>query len=122
MSTPWSASGKVDKSGPDKNLSAHGRKEGKATGMEMQGPTPKSGSGYKALGHMGNEGIGNPMAMSSDRSEMKANMSMSKPSRIEKSATMVPKNPVKWHKKGYDMSVPADLASGKKIAAKMKAH
>lgn len=118
--TSWSHKGLNDKSGPDKNLSAHGRKEVKASSMEFPDVIPHSGTGRPALGQ-GSTMMGMPHPMSSDRSEMPTNKMGMHP-KIEKSATMVPKGAKSWKKKNYDMSVPADMTAGKKIAAKMKAH
>jgi hypothetical protein len=120
--TPWTWHGRNDKSGPDKNLSAHGRPTNvKATGMQMQGPTPRSGEGYKALGHTGTQ-MGEMYAVSSDRSEMPTNKMGMHPA-IDKSEPKPAKDPQKWHKQSrYSLTVPATDAEGAKIAAKMKAH
>ena len=100
--TPWSAKGKVAKSGPDKELKHNATRPltPAATSMDHFQKVPKSGAGHSGLGNGGHENIGNPYAMSSDRSEMPTN-SMGQPSKIDKSEPTVPKDHVKWHKRGY---------------------
>ena len=84
----------------------------------MQGPIPTSGAGYKALGHTGTD-MGMPHPMSSDRSEMSVK---SKAGKTDKSKPKPPADAKKWTKKGYNMTVPATDAEGKKIKDAMKAH
>lgn len=121
QATPWSHNGKIDKSGPNKNLSAHGRPNiVPATPIDHFKAVPFSGEGHKALGQTAHQGIGNPYAMSSDRSEK--NSGFSKPSTIAKSKPEVPSDPVKWHKK-YDMSEGAHMSveAANRFNAKEKA-
>lgn len=125
--TPWSHKALNDKSGPSKELVHNATRPDTVapTSMNHFKPTPHSGTGYKELGHTGNMGIGNPRAMSSDRSEMKPTMNMSKPAQVMKSMPDVPKDHVKWHKSGkYDMSDGAGMGenSAAKINMKMKAR
>jgi hypothetical protein len=122
QATPWSHNAKVDKSGPNKNLSAHGRPEASATSMDHFKPTPKSGEGYKAFGH-GGTNMGMPNPMSSDRKEMKPS-GMSMPSKIDKSEPKVPAEPAKWHKRGYNMGDGAHMSmeQAKKFNMKEKAR
>lgn len=120
--TSWQHDGKIDKSGPDKNLSAHGRPTMvKPSSMDFPAPVPHSGSGYKALGHTGTS-MGLPRPMSSDRKEMPTS-GMAMPKTNMKSMPDVPKDVKKWHKSNrYDMSTPSTMEAGMKIASKMKAH
>lgn len=118
--TPFSHKAKIDKSGPNKNLSAHGRPDVKATPQDHWEVIPHSGSGRKSLGQ-GSTSMGLPHPMSSDRSEMPTNMKGMHP-KIDKSEPKPPADVKKWSKKNYDMSVPATDSEGSKIAAKMKAH
>lgn len=107
QATPWSHSGKVDKSGPSKPLKHNATRPHTPapTSMDHFKPTPKSGQGYKAFGHTGTA-MGEPYAKSSDRTEMKSGMEM--PAKIKKSKPEVAVQPKKWHKKGkYDMTSPS---------------
>src|SRR6267142_6555236 len=88
--TSWDHKGLNDKSGPNKNLSAHGRPtEVKPTSMDHFKPTPRSGEGYAALGHTGTQ-MGEPYAMSSDRSEKPV---LSKAGKNDKSEPKPPAEP-----------------------------
>jgi hypothetical protein len=99
--TSWNHKALNDKSGPDKNLSAHGRPTNvSATPMSHFKVVPKSGEGHPGLGNKSTI-MGEPKMMSSDRSEMPIS---AKAGKVDKSATMVPSEPKKWHKKGYNMS------------------
>lgn len=127
MATPWNHDKPVDKSGSSKTDWSNPKKNGDRpsvvapTPFNHFKPTPHSGTGYKELGHAGSPGIGNPRAMSSDRAEMPTSGPAMPPTNM-KSMPDVPKEPVKWHKKGYTMSVPSTEGEGMTIAAKMKAH
>jgi hypothetical protein len=122
--TPWSHNGKVDKSGPSKPLVHNATRPltPAPTGMDHYKPVPKSGAGHPGLGNGGHENIGNPYAMSSDRSEMPTNMKGMHPP-TDKSEPVPPRDVKKWHKSGrYNMGVPATMGEGASIAKKMKAH
>jgi hypothetical protein len=122
MATPWTHSGKVAKSGPDKPLVHNGTRPDTVmpTPMSHFKKVPLSGDGHPGLGNSANSNIGNPYAMSSDRSELPVSGPEMQPATM-KSKTMVPREVKKWHKKGYSMEAPADLASSQKIVNKMKA-
>lgn len=121
--TPYGYNKVIGHSGPMKELAHNGTRPNVVapTAFSHFKPTPHSGTGYKELGHAGSPGIGNPRAMSSDRAEMPMSGPAMPPTNM-KSMPDVPKEPVKWHKKGYTMSVPSTEGEGMAIAAKMKAH
>lgn len=112
--TPVSHSGKIDKSGSSRTNwdTPTGNAE-----REWTGPTPYNHS--KPIPRSSKSDLGNPRAMSSDRSFSGANTTATT---TPKSKPTPPADPVKWHKQSrYTMSVPATMAEGAAVAAKMKA-
>lgn len=86
----------IDRSHPNKEMKHNGtRKQGTATSMDRFAPTKPSGY----------DGMGQPYAKSSDRSEKQTSMTHFEPTKHSKPG--VPVEPKKWHKKGYDMTSPS---------------
>lgn len=90
-----------------------------ATPVSHFSVTPISGDGYSGLGNKSTT-MGQPVAMSSDRSWTAPSSAM--PGPTKKSKPDVPDAPTCWQSKGYNMSLPTTWAEGRKIANEMKAH
>lgn len=101
--TPWSHDGKIDKSGPMKELKHNATRPTmvKATSMSHFKATPMSGDGHMGLGNKSTM-MGMPKAKSSDRTEMMTPMNHFKPTKH--SGPMAPKEPKSWKRKGYNMN------------------
>lgn len=121
--TPYGHSGKVEKSGRSHwdGALAGGRAE-MATPYGYAKPVPRSSK----------EDLGNPRTGKGQRNRTDFGHGKGKHSPpyggdvapgVPKSGYEGhgnPKEPTKWHRRGYNMTVPATLAEGSPIAAKMK--
>jgi hypothetical protein len=93
--TPWSHSGKIDKSGPSKELVHNATRP-------WSGATPMSH--FKPTKHSGSEGIGNPSGV--NKAEMKSSMAMPAANKGPYHKGIGnPKEPTKWHKRGYTIGM-----------------
>lgn len=95
--TPYNYSKPIDKSHPAKEMKHNATRTSSATPF----------SHFKPVGKSGHDGIGQPYAKASDRDEMKTSPTHFKP--VGPSSPDAPRQVKKWHKRGYDMSLPTTL-------------
>ena len=95
--TPFNYKKVIDKSHPAKEMKHNATRTSQATSYNYSKPVGKSG----------HDNIGNPYATAGDRTEMLTPANHFKP--VGPSSPDAPRQVKKWHKRGYDMSLPTTL-------------